>query len=87
MDVLPSVISKKIRLEEVRLIPTYSHSYREKGKQQFRVVPLEETIRKIKANEEKIFSSKDLPLLEKVLKATQERLGSNYQVNAKGDTF
>lgn len=77
-------ISKTTRLEEVRFIPTYSHSYYEKGKQQFRVVPLEETIRKLKANEEKILSSKDLPMLENILKVTQERLGSNYHVNTKG---
>lgn len=83
----PSTISEKIRLEEVRLIPTYSHSYLEKGKQQFRVVPLEDTIRKIKANEERILSNKDLPVLERVLKATQDRLGSNDQVNAKGDSL
>lgn len=73
--------SKTTRLEEVRLIPTYSHSYREKGKQQFRVVPIEETIRKIKANEEQILSSKDLPLLENVLKTTQELLGKDYLDN------
>lgn len=73
-------ITKTTRLEEVRLIPTYSHSYYEKGKQQFRVVPLEETIRKIKGNEEQILLSKDLPVLENVLKTTQERLGKNYLV-------
>jgi poly-gamma-glutamate capsule biosynthesis protein CapA/YwtB (metallophosphatase superfamily) len=66
---------KKTYLEEVILIPTYSHSYRVQGKQQFRVVPVEETIRKIKAGEEKILSVKDLPVLENVLRATQERLG------------
>jgi poly-gamma-glutamate capsule biosynthesis protein CapA/YwtB (metallophosphatase superfamily) len=66
---------KTTRLEEIRLIPTYSHSYQEKGKQQFRVVPLEETIRKIKANQEKVLSGKDLPSLENILKATHKRLG------------
>lgn len=65
---------KKNTLEEVRVIPTYSHSYREKGKQGFRVVPVEETLRKISTNEEKILSEKDVPALESVLKATQERL-------------
>lgn len=79
MDTSTLENSKTTRLEEVRLIPTYSHSYSEKGKQQFRVVPVEETIRKIKAKEEQILSSKDLPVLENVLKTTQERLGKNYR--------
>lgn len=68
-------ISKTTRLEEVLLIPTYSHSYREKGKQQFRVVPVEEAIQRIKANKEQILSENDIPVLENVLKTTQERLG------------
>jgi len=67
------------RLTEVLLTPTYSHSYWENGRQQFRVVSVEETIRKIKADEEKILTSQDLPVLENVLRATQERLGMTYR--------
>lgn len=69
-----TLISQTTTLEGVELIPTYSHSYRAGGKQQFRVVPVEKTIEKIKANEEEVFTNADLPLLENVLKTTQERL-------------
>lgn len=69
-----TLISQTTTLEGVELIPTYSHSYWAGGKQQFRVVPVEETIEKIKANEEEVFTNADLPLLENVLKTTQERL-------------
>ncbi|AFL99131.1 Bacterial capsule synthesis protein PGA_cap [Desulfitobacterium dehalogenans ATCC 51507] len=69
-----TVVSLTTVLEEVELIPTYSHSYTRGGRQQFRVIPVEKTIEKIKDNEEEVFTGNDLPLLENVLKTTQERL-------------
>lgn len=70
-----ALISQEIKLDEVKLIPTFSHSYTKGGRQKFRVIPVEKTIEKIKANQEEILTNADLPLLENVLKTTQDRLG------------
>ncbi len=69
-----TLISQTTALKGVELIPTYSHSYTKGGRQQFRVVPVEKTIERIRADEEEVFSREDLPLLENVLKTTEERL-------------
>jgi poly-gamma-glutamate capsule biosynthesis protein CapA/YwtB (metallophosphatase superfamily) len=62
-------------LTEVTYTPTYSHSYQDKGKLYFRVVPVEKTIRKIKEGEERILTSAQLPDLEAVLLHTKGQLG------------
>ncbi|AGA68137.1 Bacterial capsule synthesis protein PGA_cap [Desulfitobacterium dichloroeliminans LMG P-21439] len=69
-----SLISHTVELDEVKLISTFSHSYTKEGRQHFRVIPVEETVEKIKANKEEILTSVDLPLLENVLKTTRDRL-------------
>ncbi|MEL1136284.1 CapA family protein [Desulfitobacterium sp. THU1] len=74
------LISHTVKLDEVKLIPTFSHSYTKEGRQQFRVIPVEETIEKIKTNKEKILTGANLPLLENVLKTTQDRL-SRFTTN------
>ena len=62
-------------LTEVTYTPTYSHSYQDKGKLCFRVVPVEKTIQKIKEGEERILTSAELPDLEAVLLHTKGQLG------------
>lgn len=69
----------KTLLQEVSYTPTYSHHYQVEGKTKFRVVPIEQTIAKIKNGQEKIFSSRDLPLLQAVLADTKSRLGPEFK--------
>lgn len=70
------LLSESIVLDKVEMIPTFSHSYYQNGRQKFRVVPVEETIAKIRDQEEEIFTEADLPLLENVLQTTRERLAA-----------
>ncbi|MGR6836599.1 CapA family protein [Syntrophomonas erecta] len=65
-------------LDSVTYTPTYSHSYSQDGKVQFRVVPVEETIKKIQNGQEPVMNQTDLPLLQNVLRDTQSRLGQPY---------
>jgi len=65
-------------LQEVSYTPTYSHSYRENGRQQFRVIPVEETIGAIKAHTEPYLTESDLPVLEQVLARTRHCLGEGF---------
>lgn len=66
-------------LETVSYTPTFSHSYYENGKKQFRVVPVENTIEKIEAGTEPYMSKADLPVLKAVLKSTRSQLGETFQ--------
>jgi hypothetical protein len=68
-------------LQEVSYTPTYSHHYKVGGATKFRVVPVEETIAKIKNGQEKVFSTKDLPLLQAVLNDTKSRLGPGFKAD------
>ncbi|MEN6348448.1 MAG: CapA family protein [Syntrophomonas sp.] len=70
--------NNKTTLEEVSYTPTFSQSYRENGKFQFRVVPVEESIAKIKAGQEPHMGSDYLPVLQSVLASTRSQLGSNF---------
>lgn len=69
----------KTLLQEVSYTPTFSHHYKVGGVTRFRVVPVEETITKIKNGQEKIFSNSDLPLLQAVLADTRSRLGPGFK--------
>lgn len=69
----------KTQLQEVSYTPTYSHHYQVKGETRFRVVPIEETIAKIESGQEKVFSTRDLPLLRAVLADTKSRLGPGFK--------
>lgn len=66
-------------LTEIAYTPTYSHSYKDEGREYFRVVPVEKTIKKIKEGKEPVLTSKDIPALEAVLKSTQSQLGPSQQ--------
>lgn len=63
------------RLESVSYTPTYSHSYKQDGREKFRVIPIEETILRIENGQEKILQAADLITLKNVLGDTQGRLG------------
>jgi poly-gamma-glutamate synthesis protein (capsule biosynthesis protein) len=67
----------KTLLKEVSYTPTFSHSYRENGRLQFRVVPVEETIQKIQAGQDPYLDQSYIPVLKAVLKNTQNQLGPN----------
>lgn len=66
-------------LIKVSYAATYSHAYRSGGKLQYRVVPILETIQKIKDGTEPILTLQDLPVLENVLEQTRTQLGEPLQ--------
>ncbi len=65
-------------LNKVEYIPTYSHSYYDGGRQYFRVVPIEWTIKKIEQGQESYLGPGDIPTLQAVLNHTRSQLGQNY---------
>lgn len=65
-------------LDKVEYIPTFSHSYSERGKMYFRVVPVEDTINRIETDQEPYLTREDLPVLRTVLNHTREQLGEPY---------
>lgn len=71
--------SGKTILSEVSYTPTYSHFYEANGKLNFRVVPVEKTIKKIKDGQEPFLTSEQLDDLEAVLLQTQSQLGPMQQ--------
>ncbi|KAB2953847.1 CapA family protein [Heliorestis acidaminivorans] len=77
--------TKELRLLEVNYVPTYSHRYYEHQRMHLRVVPIEETMEKIKNKEEPFLTQKDLPTLQTVLDDTRRRLGPEYKAEAGRD--
>jgi len=69
-------------LKNVSYTPTYSHSYLDKGRQRFRVVAVEDAIRKVQEGKDPYLKSSDLAVLKQVLAQTQKQLGTPY--NRKG---
>lgn len=69
------------KLTRVDYIPTYSHPYYANGRQQFRVVPIEDTIRRIEQGEEPYLGRGDIPTLQAVLNHTRSQLGEGYSFN------
>jgi poly-gamma-glutamate synthesis protein (capsule biosynthesis protein) len=67
----------KTVLKEVSYTPTFSHSYQENGRLKFRVVPVEETIKRIQAGQEPYLDKAYIPVLKAVLNDTQHKLGQN----------
>jgi len=65
-------------LDQVSYTPTYSHHYYENGKMKFRVVPVEETIQKIKEGQEIYLNYEDLPVLQAALNHTRSQLGNPF---------
>lgn len=69
--------SKITKLTNVSYVATYSHSYYSNGKLLYRVVPITETIQKIKAGTEPFLATMDLPILEQALKDINNQANSN----------
>ena len=65
-------------LKKIDYIPTYSHSYYDGRRQQFRVVPVEQTIEKIHQGQELYLNKDHIPTLQGVLNDTRSRLGEGY---------
>ncbi|MDD3022658.1 MAG: CapA family protein [Syntrophomonadaceae bacterium] len=70
--------SNQTVMDSMSYTPTFSHSYRENGRLKFRVVPVEETIRKIEAGQEPHMDTGYLPVLKAVLAATRNQLGESF---------
>lgn len=81
MEFSKNLTSNQTKLVKVDYIPTYSHSYYDKGRQQFRVVPVEETLRRIEQGEELFLGRSDIPTLQAVLNQTRSQLGEGYYFN------
>lgn len=81
MEFSKNLTSNQTKLVKVDYIPTYSHSYYDKGHQQFRVVPVEETLRRIEQGEELFLGRSDIPTLQAVLNQTRSQLGEGYYFN------
>lgn len=71
--------TNKILLESVDYTPTFSHHYKQNGKIRFRVVAIEDTIARINNGQERILTSRDIPMLQSVLKDTRSRLGPSWK--------
>lgn len=69
---------KVTKLTDVSYVATYSHSYHSNGKLQYRVVPISETIQKIKDGSEPFLATQDLPILERALEQTSNLM--NFQI-------
>lgn len=73
-----NMTANQTKLQKVEYIPTYSHSYYDGGRQQFRVVPIEETISRIEQGEEPYMHRGDIPTLQTVLNHTRSQLGEGF---------
>jgi len=72
-------INTNFILTDVSYVPTYSHAYQNNNKPQYRVVPVADTIRKIKDGTEPFLTTQDLPTLEQVFNQTSKMLGKACQ--------
>lgn len=82
--VLKIEFSKDLKTNHTQIVqidytPTFSHHYKENGKTKFRVVAIEDTIKRIQDGEETVFTSEDIPLLQAVLNDTRKRLGPSWK--------
>jgi len=78
MEFSKNFTTDQTTLNKVDYIPTYSHSYHDGRRQQFRVVPIEETIQKIEQGQELYLGRADIPTLQQVLNHTRSQLGEGY---------
>jgi len=65
-------------LKNVSYTPTYSHSYLDQGRLRFRVVAVEDAIRKVQEGKDPYLKSTDLAVLKQVLDQTQRQLGPPF---------
>lgn len=66
------------RLVEASYTPTFSHPYNDNGNRHYRVIPIEETIAKIKQGKDPYMNYNDLPILEQALASTRRQLGPGF---------
>jgi len=78
IELVKSFKDNRTRLKSVNYTPTYSHSYTDNGRTFFRVVPVEDTIKRIEAGKEPYLSHSDLPVLKSVLNHTRNQLGDPF---------
>ncbi|MGE5389441.1 MAG: CapA family protein [Deltaproteobacteria bacterium] len=71
--------TNETRLIEVSYTPTFSHPYNDHGLVHYRVIPLEQTITKIKQGQDPFMDSNDLPVLEAALRSTVSQLGPEFK--------
>ncbi len=72
------VTEERTVLKKVSYTPTYSHSYRDKGRLRFRVVDVQAAIRKVQEGKEPYLKRSDLLVLKQVLAETKKQLGKPF---------
>lgn len=65
-------------LIEASYTPTFTHAYNDNGRIHYRVIPIEQTIAKIKQGQDPFMDADDLPLLEAALQSTRSQLGTGF---------
>ena len=70
------LLSGKTELQSFDYTPTFSNSYMDKGKENFRIIPVPETIKRIKAGQDPYLHADSLPLLEEIMQDCNEKMGS-----------
>jgi len=70
------LLTGKTELQSFDYIPTFSHSYIENNRENFRVIPVPETIQKVKAHQDPHLQDDSLALLEHISQACQAKMSS-----------
>lgn len=78
IEVSKNLTTQQTVLKKIDYIPTYSHSYYDGDRRQFRVVPIEGTIKKIEQGQEQYLGQEDILTLQTVLNHTHSQLGEGY---------
>lgn len=68
------LLTGQTELKSFDYTPTFSHSYIEDGKENFRVIPIPDTIRLIKAGQDPYLKADSIPLLEDILQDCDEKM-------------
>lgn len=68
------LLSGKTELQSFDYTPTFSNSYMDNGKKNFRIIPVPETIQRIKAGQDPYLHADSIPLLEDILKDCDEKM-------------
>jgi poly-gamma-glutamate synthesis protein (capsule biosynthesis protein) len=66
----------KTELQSFDYTPTFSNSYMENGRENFRIIPVPETIQQIKAGQDPYLHTDSIPLLEEIMKDCDEKMNS-----------
>jgi poly-gamma-glutamate synthesis protein (capsule biosynthesis protein) len=71
------LLSGKTELQSFDYTPTFSNSYMDNGKENFRIIPIPETIQRIKAGKDPYLHADSIPLLEDILKDCDEKMSNH----------